>query len=1243
MENQGGSEVRAVSVRNRQEAQLAGGTRSVGASLSEKSQRLRQSETENETEVNKLKHRSTYQLRSKTKQEAQNNNEATVHNQLTIGGSSGYHDELRQGPPLPEGNQEDPNKEIRKKRQPWTTEEMEELIWCYYYVNMKSTATEVDVYKLWRERNPQTRLNLDSTKLANQRRYLFNSDKVSEQTRRKIKNQVGENIRMEIQNKNTLTQKTQTTFNNSDTKSTGSEPAEEMSTLAKEIQAEWDKTRNMNINDRTRLMKINENAKIRTLLKQTNEAISQILTQRAEIDITDLNHLIYSVARVVIRRTTSEKHDNKQNQLKSSERVQEPPWAKRIQQKISKYRTELSLLTLDSNKDVNKSTKLKIKKIKTKYRINTHEDKSRVEEEIKQKIQAKAQRIKRYKKRTEFRKQNMVFENDTKKFYRYLNKENKTPAETPTPEDVSQYWSTIWEQEKPSLTDTEWVHEEEYKHRNDEIMQDGTAITTNEIDETLKKASNWKAGGPDQIANFWLKRLHTIHHHLAENFSKILSNQTEIPDWMCQGTTHLLYKKGDPRQAKNYRPITCLSVIYKLLTGTIANKIYKHLSKQNSIPKEQRGCIKGSLGCKEALLLNKKILEDAKRKNKNLSTAWIDYQKAYDSVPHKWILKTLEIYKIHPNIISLCENSMEKWSTQLIISNNGSGISTRMINIKSGIFQGDALSPLLFCISLFPLSSLLNTQYQAGYQLHKQEAAISHMLYMDDLKIFSKSDAELRSQLQKVHDFSTSISMTFGIEKCAMATLIRGKVTKTEHLELNEQDVIKQLEPGEAYKYLGIDENPLIANDSMKEKIRKEYLRRLRLILKSELSGKNKLHAIGNLAVPVAEYSFGIIDWTKAELQELDRRTRKLLTINGLLHPRADVDRLYVPRKEGGRGLRQLEAANENCIVNFAKYLLQKDQDEFVRQIVKSDTAIRSTKGIIKAAENVMKNHHKSSEDTNRDLSITEMIKTVNIKQTLRDELKEKWANKSLHGQYLKRIAKEGTNKEKTFGWLKRGRAKGETEAVLTAAQDQALRTKHYEKVVLKTTRDDKCRICKEGSETIDHIISACPQLAKKEYIDRHDKLCSNIHFNICQEYNIQTAEKWYNHSPAPVVNSENITIIYNQPVHTDREIRANRPDIIVKNYRTKECLLIDVTVPNDNNLINKEAEKKLKYRDLAIETARMWDMKTDIIPIVVGALGAIPNNLAENLHKIPGNQSEGQLQDIAIYGTARILRKVLP
>ena len=90
------------------------------------------------------------------------------------------------------------------------------------------------------------------------------------------------------------------------------------------------------------------------------------------------------------------------------------------------------------------------------------------------------------------------------------------------------------------------------------------------------------------------------------------------------------------------------------------------------------------------------------------------------------------------------------------------------------------------------------------------------------------------------------------------------------------------------------------------------------------------------------------------------------------------------------------------------------------------------------------------------------------------------------------------------------------------AAQDQALQTKHYVTKILNTETDSKCKLCKQFDETIDHIISACPILAKEQYINRHDRVFAQLHFNICKETGVPVDKKcWYEHVPKSVETSQ--------------------------------------------------------------------------------------------------------------------------
>jgi len=115
---------------------------------------------------------------------------------------------------------------------------------------------------------------------------------------------------------------------------------------------------------------------------------------------------------------------------------------------------------------------------------------------------------------------------------------------------------------------------------------------------------------------------------------------------------------------------------------------------------------------------------------------------------------------------------------------------------------------------------------------------------------------------------------------------------------------------------------------------------------------------------------------------------------------------------------------------------------------------------------------------------------------------------------------------------------------------------------------------------------------------------------------------------PKPVCEEGDVTMLWNQAVHTYRKVTANRPDIIIKNKKEKTCTLIDVVIPADRNVVEKEAEKKLKYKILCIEIQRMWNLKCTIVPIIIGATGIVTRSLRKNLETVPGKHSIDSLQE---------------
>ncbi|XP_063603288.1 uncharacterized protein LOC134778932 [Penaeus indicus] len=126
--------------------------------------------------------------------------------------------------------------------------------------------------------------------------------------------------------------------------------------------------------------------------------------------------------------------------------------------------------------------------------------------------------------------------------------------------------------------------------------------------------------------------------------------------------------------------------MWKLLTGMIAEEMYGFLEREKILPDEQKGCRKGSRGTKDQLLIDKTVLKDCKRRKTNLAMAWIDYKKAYEMVPHSWIIECLELFGIAENVRKFMSDGMRSWKLEL----TSSGESLGDVHIHRGIFQGTA-------------------------------------------------------------------------------------------------------------------------------------------------------------------------------------------------------------------------------------------------------------------------------------------------------------------------------------------------------------------------------------------------------------------------------------------------------------------------------------------------------------------------------------------------------------------------
>ena len=477
----------------------------------------------------------------------------------------------------------------------------------------------------------------------------------------------------------------------------------------------------------------------RSKLIGTSKVVGKTLGKISTSNLTETNDLVFAGAVVV-----AERLGVKLSQSKHRPKDNIPWWKRRLEGQIKELRKDLSRIE-QMNKGAMKDSDIR-NRLMEKYRVRG-KGMSVVIEEVKQRIKAKAAKVKRYDDRVKQFRQNNLFRSNQRQLFKELDGKSDDEQAAPEPDEARTFWSGLWDQPVQHNRQAEWLSDVRDELKNVQRQGD-VQIDEGKVKRQLGKVPNWKAPGPDHVHGFWLKTFSSLHGRIARQLQECLV-RGKIPVWLTEARTVLVMKDAKKGNiASNYRPITCLPILYKLLTGILAEELYRHVEEQDLFPEEQKGCKKRSRGTKDQLVIDKTVLKDCKRRKTNLAMAWIDYKKAYDMVPHSWIMECLDLVGAADAVKCIIGESMKTWRTNLTANNNSLG----KINIRRGIFQGDSLSPLLFVIALAPLSMVLR-KVSAGYKMVKDGYKINHLLFMDDVKLFGKNKKELESLVKTVRIF----------------------------------------------------------------------------------------------------------------------------------------------------------------------------------------------------------------------------------------------------------------------------------------------------------------------------------------------------------------------------------------------------------------------------------------------------------------------------------------------------------
>src|SRR5277367_4026293 len=197
-----------------------------------------------------------------------------------------------------------------------------------------------------------------------------------------------------------------------------------------------------------------------------------------------------------------------------------------------------------------------------------------------------------------------------------------------------------------------------------------------------------------------------------------------------------------------------------------------------------------------------------------------DLKKAFDSVYKKWQVAALQLIKTPKWIVRYIEQAGSKWKTSINLQVNRKTHKSSEVPIEKGIFQGDTLSPLLFVVSIIPVSLLIN-RMNLGYMFgapkqRKLDKIITHLLFMDDMKIYTTSKQSLVKVFNRAAEIFQSMGLFVGPDKCAVQHIVHGKkILDGLPIMLQSGEVIQYLEHGKGYSYLRFPQEEQVKHDEI--------------------------------------------------------------------------------------------------------------------------------------------------------------------------------------------------------------------------------------------------------------------------------------------------------------------------------------------------------------------------------------------------------------------------------------------
>lgn len=770
-----------------------------------------------------------------------------------------------------------------------------------------------------------------------------------------------------------------------------------------------------------------------------------------------------------------------------------------------------------------------------------------------------------------------------------------------------------------------------------------TDFTLDEVRTVVEKARAGSAPGPSGTTYKIYKNCPSLLKRLAKLIRTLWKKKQEPWLWtLAEGC--FVPKELNSTGLDQFREISLLDVEGKIFWAIIAKRLTSYLIANKYVDTSvQKGGVPGFSGCLEHTSAISQIIKEAKSNNSTLSVVWLDLTKAYPSVPHQLIQKSLAQYQVPSEVTKLVMSHMDSLRMRFTVGDT----TTKWQRLEKGIMAGCTISVVLFVAAMNLLLKAAGMQCR-GPKANDDTRHPSCRAFMDDVTVMTPSMQGTRWILSSLEKMATWSRMQFNPKKSRSLSILKGKLTKSifsiqgsEIPTIQDQDI----------RCLGKNYDSTLKDGENLQSTLMQLKTWLKVIDNSQLLGRFKVWCFQHGIIPRLQWPFLLYDFPMTQVEAMERLCSKFVRKWLGVPPSFSAVNLYSKtsklRLPVSSVVEEFKATKARAVSTL---LLSEDQK--VRHANESIKCGRKWKPqeAVKEAEAHWRHqeivgvvcqgrlglgHYKIKRWSKSNAKGRRALVVQRVRETAEEDRRVKATGLAVQGQWMQ----WDKALDRPLSWKELwGTDQGKLSFLLRAVAD-LLPTPNNLKIWGKE-EDPSCKQCGASICTLNHILAGCPKaLGEGRYRWRHDKVLAEI-ANWTEQQ--RTRANKHQAPPPEVIQfqrqgdkatkraAKNPPSILHRASDWEMQVDLKkklvfpqevavtslRPDMVLLSRSTKTILVAELTVPWEDRLAISHQLKKAKYQDL-IDEALLKGWHASLFPIEVGCRGFPATSVRYFLQKI--------------------------